>query len=307
MSTHLSAELYSPSYPGPALSSSIPDQSHRSLLLEGLDDVEIQAYTGVRSLARTLKIQADGLIAGDSSQFAVFRPVTRSQFSTLDRARHQIGRYTRIMYSEGEQTMIIKLMPAAGHEAAYTTFVERLIYSMATMGIPAGEIVGMGSTRFEGRSTSKEADAAMKPIPSRRLATDWPTLVFESGLSESLRRLRTDAKWWLTNSSGQVNIVVLIDINLNAQKLHIERWGMMPPPACRPSTRAFVAAAGNFVPTKVAEISIIRNIVTAGSDVPLVLPFDDIFLRPPGPAEGDFVFSTADLQNWSSSVWAGLE
>lgn len=65
-------------------------------------------------------------------------------------------------------------------------------------------------------------------------------------------------------------------------------------------------AANNLVPTKVAEISIIQNIITAGSDVPLVLPFDDIFLRPPGPAEGDFVFSTNDLQNWSSNVWAGL-
>lgn len=94
---------------------------------------------------------------------------------------------------------------------------------MASMGISVGEIVGMGSTRFEGHSTSKEADAAMKPITSQRLAMDWPTLVFESGFSESLRRLRTDAKWWLTNSSSQVKIVILIDIGLDAQKLHIER------------------------------------------------------------------------------------
>ncbi|KAL0640248.1 hypothetical protein Q9L58_000526 [Maublancomyces gigas] len=216
MSNHPPAEFYSSSCPETALSSSLPDQGHRSLLLESVDDVEIQVYTGVRSLARKLKIQADGLIAGGSSQFAVFRPVTRSQFSTLDRERHQIGRYTRIMYSEEEQTMIVKLMPAAGHEAAYTTFVRRLTYSMALMGIPVGEIVKMGSTRFEGRSASKEADAAMKPIPSRRLATDWPTLVFESGLSEFLSRLRTDAKWWLTNSSGQVKIVILIDIDLDA-------------------------------------------------------------------------------------------
>lgn len=99
--------------------------------LEGLDNVEIQVYTGVRSLARKPKIQADGLVAGGSSQFAVFRPVTRSQFSTLDRERHQIRRYTRIMYSEEERTMIIKLMPAAGHKAAYTTFFWRLTYSMA--------------------------------------------------------------------------------------------------------------------------------------------------------------------------------
>lgn len=274
MSTHPPAESYSPSCPETALSSRLPDQSHRSLLLEGLEDVEIQVYDGVRSLARKLKVQADGLVAGGSNQFAVFCPVTGSQFSTLDRARHQIGRYTRIMYSKEERTMIVKLMPAAAHEAAYTTFVDRLRYSMASMGIPVGEIVGMGSTAFEGRSASKEADASMKPIPSRRLATDWPTLVFESGLSESLRRLRIDAQWWLTNSSGQVKIVVIIDIDSYTQKLHIEQW-MLPP------TRA-TAAANNLVPTKVAEISIVQSIVTAGSDVPLVLSFNDIFLRPPG-------------------------
>lgn len=305
MSIHPPAEFYSPSCPETALSSPLPDQSHRSLLLEGLDDVEIQVYNGVRSLARKLKIQADGLVAGGFNQFAVFCPVTRSQFSTLDRERHQIGRYTRIMYSEEERTMIVKLMPAAGHEVVYTTFVRRLTYSMASMGIPVGEIVEMGSTRFEGRSASKEADASMKPIPSRRLATDWPTLVFESGLSESLRHLRTDAKWWLTNSSGQVKIVILIDIDSYTQKLHIEQWGMLPLPASRPSTRA-TAAANNLVPTRVGEISIIQNIATAGSDVPLVLSFNDMFLRPPDPAEGDFVFSANDLQNWSSSVWAGL-
>lgn len=126
MSTHPPAEFYSPSCPETALSSLLPDQSHRSLLLEGLDNFEIQVYNGVRPLAIKLKIQADGLVAGGSNQFAVFCPVTRSQFSTLSKERYQIGRYTRIMYSEEERIMIVKLMPAAGHQVAYTTFVRRL-------------------------------------------------------------------------------------------------------------------------------------------------------------------------------------
>lgn len=101
-----------------------------------------------------------------------------------------------------------------------------------------------------------------------------------------------------------MKIVIVIDIDSHTHKLHIERWGMLPSPASGPLTQA---AAANLIPTKVAEISIIQNIVTAGSDVPLVLSFNDIFLRPPGPEEGDFVFSANNLQNWSSSVCAGLE
>lgn len=45
----------------------------------------------------------------------------------------------------------------------------------------------------------------------------------------------------------------------------------------------------SWFPTKVAEISMIRNTVTGWLAV--VLPFDDIFLRLPGPGEGDFVVS----------------
>lgn len=145
----------------------------------------------------------------------------------------------------------------------------------------------------------------MKPVSSRGLKTDWPALVFESGLSESLQRLRAGASWWLTNSASQVKIVIIIDIDLNAQKLHVERWGMLLAPASRPATRALVAT-NNLVLTKFADIDIVNSIVTAGSNVPLVLPFRDIFLRLPGPEEGDFVFSAKDLQNWSATLWAGL-
>ena len=59
-----------------------------------------------------------------------------------------------------------------------------------------------GAGRFEGRKSSKEGDKAYKPLPARRRDEDWPTIVFESGLSESLRRLRVDARWWLEKSGG---------------------------------------------------------------------------------------------------------
>lgn len=150
MSIHPPTQIYSSPPPQTALSGPLPTSSHRpeSHLLEGLDNVGVQLYNGLNFLARELRVQADALLVGGSDQFAVFCPVTPSQFLALDRKRQLIRKYPRIIYSEKEQTIIIKLMPAAGLEAAYTTFITKLVYSMALMGIPDSALVGMGSTRF---------------------------------------------------------------------------------------------------------------------------------------------------------------
>jgi len=45
------------------------------------------------------------------------------------------------------------------------------------------------------------------PTPSTPL-TDCPTVVAKPGLSEPIKRLKADARWWLTNSGDDVKIVV---------------------------------------------------------------------------------------------------
>ena len=52
---------------------------------------------------------------------------------------------------------------------------------------------------YLGRTVSKEGDSCYCPLGTRPNADDWPTLVIEAGVSESLTKLREDAKWWLTN------------------------------------------------------------------------------------------------------------
>jgi hypothetical protein len=47
-------------------------------------------------------------------------------------------------------------------------------------------------------SMAKEGDGGVKPIHERARKSDWPTLVFGCGVSESLSRLRIGAAWWLT-------------------------------------------------------------------------------------------------------------
>ena len=65
------------------------------------------------------------------------------------------------------------------------------------------DFADIGRTRFSGIGSEKEADTSLKPA-SRTPGTGWPTVVFECGVSESLERLRVDARWWLENSKGEV-------------------------------------------------------------------------------------------------------
>jgi hypothetical protein len=67
--------------------------------------------------------------------------------------------------------------------------------------------------------------------------TDWPTIMFESGFSESLGHLRNDAKWWLANSQGEVKIAVIIAIQPADKKLHIEKWELVLPHEATPVTQ----------------------------------------------------------------------
>jgi hypothetical protein len=272
--------------------------------LEGLEDLYIHRFVGTVNMRKAVKSQSDKLQAGDSNQqYLIFRPVTEDDLAKIDRARRSIGCHTRMAHYIDEDLLIVKLMPSAGHEAAHLNFGKKLGNKTISMGMADEDLYCLGGTRFPGRRSSKEGDSAYKP-PSRRNKSDWPTIVIESGLSESLRHLRADAKWWLENSGGDVDIVILISIKEEQRNLLIERWERAPLAQGRPITRAF-NNPNTLIPTKMQEIRIDSNIVVTGG--PLVLGFQKIFLRPPIPPENGIIFTAQDLSVWATKYWDGLE
>ena len=54
----------------------------------------------------------------------------------------------------------------------------------------------------------------------------WPTVIIESGMSESLARLRQDSKRRFGSSNGDVKIVILINLDVQTQHIAIEVWKM---------------------------------------------------------------------------------
>ncbi|CUS12168.1 unnamed protein product, partial [Tuber aestivum] len=117
-------------------------------------------------------------------------------------------------------------MPGRVHEQATRTFGRILWEKTIPMGLTR-ELQDMGSTRYQGSAVSKEPDSAFIPKSSRPGPGHWPTVVIDCGVSEGLTQLKTDACWWLNNSSGDVKIVLIFSIKPVIKKIHIEKWEMV--------------------------------------------------------------------------------
>ncbi|CDM27064.1 unnamed protein product [Penicillium roqueforti FM164] len=72
-------------------------------------------------------------------------------------------------------------------------------------------LCSLTTARVEGNICSKEPDGSWIPeqLPPGR-NDRWPTIVLEVGVSESKKKLRADAAWWLASSQGQVHVVIII-------------------------------------------------------------------------------------------------
>ncbi|KAL4883456.1 hypothetical protein BJY04DRAFT_216276 [Aspergillus karnatakaensis] len=61
--------------------------------------------------------------------------------------------------------------------------------------------------------------------PDTRRPSSWPTLVIETGLTESLSRLQRDAVWWLRRSEGETRVVLVVTVNARNRVVQVEKWG----------------------------------------------------------------------------------
>ncbi|KAN0085015.1 hypothetical protein V8E54_001482 [Elaphomyces granulatus] len=64
---------------------------------------------------------------------------------------------------------------------------------------------------LKGRTRTKRPDECIFPWKDVG-DSHWPSLVVETGKTQSLSRLAQDARWWLTECEIKVKFVVLIDV-----------------------------------------------------------------------------------------------
>lgn len=281
--------------------------------LAGLpDSCEVLMFTNFNALRKAVSFVVDKLNHNDDdgNQFIVIHRLTKHARQRLDEEKDILGSTFRLMW-EGE-TGIIKLMPSAAHDYATDDLSRTISRACEGMGVPLLEIAWGTSTTHPGQSgdKGKQADQCLSPLPRQPVngqVTGWPTLVIETGVSESLPRLRQDAAWWFRNSRGDTRIVLVMSLKKKTQEIFLEKWQLAPantlnltrgvinqlrqqvPPPMPPLIQQNPASQQPFV---LQEIRITKTSAFGG---PLVLPFQAFFCRPPQGAEGDIVLGPQQL------------
>jgi len=305
-------------------------------LTKGLQDAERKKYRDPQSFFRALSSQADKILSGKASQFAVFAPVTQAQLAAIERIRHANYKGLRFQYFKDAETLIVKIVAGIVHGLASMGFGTMLDIKIGRMGLRY-HIARTEATTFHGNGSQKEADCSWKPGFFRRLATDWPTMVIECGVEKSLERLKADVHWWFEHSEGQVKIVLVISFSQTKREIHFEQWEMATMPG--PYLSSGEPGPARRVPLMVREFDIAESDGSQGS---LAINFESIFLRPPvqghpvqyasiedapiedapiqdasveawnlhGPPvigaiipEGDFTFGPVELSYYATHVW----
>jgi len=297
-SEYASASASSSVFGSPPRAKLSPAEAH-SYLEEGLQGAKRHSYRSATSFVTTIIKCMKEFQFGGAAQYAVYSPVTHEEFTKVADMRNRDLKGLRFLYLTDERTLIVKFIVGESHEIAHRRFIEIVMRKAIMMGLRM-DFIDIGKTRFSGIGSQKEGDTAFKPT-SRPLATDWPTLVFECGVSESLQRLRVDARWWLENSEGEVGTVVLVTVSKEERSLHVEQWELadMPknPDVAQANPDPFIIGV-----KKTGEVDIVGEVVTGA---PLKISFKKTMLRDYDEAlgEGDFVLDVQDFKEVARILW----
>ncbi|KIH86505.1 hypothetical protein SPBR_08623 [Sporothrix brasiliensis 5110] len=256
----------------------------------------------------------DVLVVGD---------VSPTNFRAIETERNRRGQKFRLFYQPAWELVVVTV-PTLVHSIMHTMLYDTVRDALRGMNAHAGWM-SVGTTTFNATNgSSGQADAAGWPIDSRN-ADDWPTLVVEAGVSQTLRLslLQAKMRWWfdVATSNHQVKVVVLVMLDAAREAICIEKWVKTQKPG-RPgaTTTRQATCSGLAAPQPVCAQTI--DITWAGpapimqmpkqdrapahfcvTGGPLVIGFGEIYLRVPNTEEHDIAIATAHLQQYASRLW----
>ncbi|KAK0614557.1 hypothetical protein B0T14DRAFT_310276 [Immersiella caudata] len=232
--------------------------------------------------------------------------VSPNHFTEIQREREkrekQGRRYRFRDYDSNSRILIITIITSL-HEELHKLLYNEFVGQIREMGLKKGwRDIGSATLPGQGQS-GKEGDSTGGPKPQRAGKGTWPTLVIEAGFSQTLGQLHLTMKRWFSMSNHEVKIILLS--KFDGTTILLEKWeeGM----AVRPG--ATTTSLQHLTPVLRQSITITQNAttnpisynVTRGA---LVLSFRPLFLRDPGPNEGDLVFGVQELEEYAEDVWA---
>ncbi|KAL7807256.1 hypothetical protein V8C26DRAFT_415244 [Trichoderma gracile] len=270
-----------------------------SLASHGEEQPPTIRYTTVKELRRVVRqVQGDFLIVQNVS------PANFESISRPERRGYRVRRY------HADRRLLFISIRTALHEALHINLYIAFLFKIGPLVQDIWTPIMSTTLRPQGHpgGDGGEGDSSGGPRPERSGKDAWPTLLIEAGDSESLLALRDDMRWWFSASDHQVKIVLLAKFDHRLQQIIIERWEEEA--ATRPGATMTRRAAtvGASQPVLQQSITITRD-PAAGFQVArgdLVLSFRLLFLRDPGPQEGDIIITAEDLQHYAWLVWTAV-
>ncbi len=292
-----------PSCPTSRDPSPTPEDADLEEVLMGYPNISRAPFTNLVAFKRICFARSKRLVEGTQTpQYLAFTSVSQESLDEIDRIREERrGRLPRmtILYDGREEILIVKLMVGAMHEVSACQFVRMIEAKLLHLDV-AASLVGTGSTRFgRGGGRSKEADVGYIPC-FRRLEDDWPSLVIEVGVSESLAMSRRDAAVWITNSDGRTRIVIVLSFNRRDRQILVERWEEVPRRRPNQSTANY-----SRIPGLMQSLTLNADVEYDGPslEIPAEKLFDGLPQNIPG---GEFLFTPDNLNVFNTTIWTAF-
>ena len=274
--------------------------AHKLTASYGIPENRIHTFTSYEKFKEDLQRCADAFSSGAGKQYIAFSDVPESRMQRIEhgRCRSELPPITPF-YDAAVGELCVKLVSGFHHQMAKSGFSDMVDFKLSTHGIPRFALYKLGSTTYIGQSGRlKEADQAFRP--STRQPTGWPSLVMEIGVSDPLPQLRRDAKFWLEDSGGQVNIVIIIAVKKTTKVMTIERW------EDRGSTQPQRQVRPRYDLICVQALKLRENGQLSGGGS-LLIPASKFFdTLPDGLGPNDITFTGQDLAEYIQWYWSSV-
>lgn len=235
--------------------------------------------------------------SGSVSQYFVFLNVSKEIFN-LYFSDSDDRQFDADSYYAKEEAIVVK-MKSRMHEVAHATFSQILVQKLSGMKMN-DKLKPIGASTTKTNDRSKEPDESYMPIslPKDR-SRQWPSLTVEVGVSESRTKLANDARWWLTESAGDVKNVITIYVRKSRHEITFENWNLV----LGPNGSTFPRVTYRTVLSRKRG----SDDTEMNNELPMTIPFETLFLRPAeGPIEEDIKFEKDDMKHIAHFVWDEL-
>jgi hypothetical protein len=262
-----------------------------------------------------LQTEAGGILANlsaglgkDGNQWLIALALNKSTIEILhDEQEPGLGGGVGYRFQWEGSVGAIKILLTPSHQHVIFSLSFAVNDMLARMGVPLGDRVWGGNTTYRSADgyTGKQADQVFSPATRQILG--WPTLVVETGVPESYRKLQEDVKWWFQSSSGAVRVVLVVI--MKARWMRVEKWQLAPPNAPRPVTKAYLYQMRKqrpHIPPQVTQpagwqypycAQVVRVDKDGVHDAPLALPWEALYDRPRESIETDVAITAGDFSD----------